>query len=124
MRTELGGVWLLEQDEERAYGVVLHLIHPGCRELPLLDPELVHVPAQHQRGGHLSSRPDPPKLRARKCVSGTGRRSPRPRRGGGARGESTCTLVLVLGIFGDFFSSRRRHTRFSGVTGVQTCALP
>eukprot|EP01048_Picozoa_sp_COSAG05_P042660 COSAG05_NODE_23159_length_260_cov_0.515528_1_plen_52_part_01 len=22
------------------------------------------------------------------------------------------------------FSSRRRHTRFSGVTGVQTCALP
>src|SRR6056297_1809971 len=23
-----------------------------------------------------------------------------------------------------FFSSRRRHTRFSGVTGVQTCALP
>eukprot|EP01047_Picozoa_sp_COSAG01_P102625 COSAG01_NODE_32187_length_585_cov_0.718107_2_plen_78_part_01 len=24
----------------------------------------------------------------------------------------------------DLFSSRRRHTRFSGVTGVQTCALP
>src|SRR6056297_2993206 len=23
-----------------------------------------------------------------------------------------------------FFSSRRRHTSFSGVTGVQTCALP
>eukprot|EP01043_Picozoa_sp_COSAG02_P073941 COSAG02_NODE_14587_length_1257_cov_1.282383_2_plen_97_part_01 len=23
-----------------------------------------------------------------------------------------------------FFSSRRRHTGFSGVTGVQTCALP
>src|SRR6056297_2877062 len=23
-----------------------------------------------------------------------------------------------------FFSSRRRHTIFSGVTGVQTCALP
>src|SRR6056297_2157680 len=23
-----------------------------------------------------------------------------------------------------FFSSRRRHTRISGVTGVQTCALP
>src|SRR6056297_2135152 len=23
-----------------------------------------------------------------------------------------------------FFSSRRRHTRFSRVTGVQTCALP
>ena len=23
-----------------------------------------------------------------------------------------------------FFSSRRRHTRFRGVTGVQTCALP
>src|SRR6056297_2091539 len=28
-------------------------------------------------------------------------------------------LLLVF-----FFSSRRRHTRFSGVTGVQTCALP
>ena len=25
---------------------------------------------------------------------------------------------------GALFSSRRRHTRFSGVTGVQTCALP
>jgi len=28
-------------------------------------------------------------------------------------------LVLVF-----FFSSRRRHTRFIEVTGVQTCALP
>src|SRR6056297_1846113 len=27
-------------------------------------------------------------------------------------------------IKGFFFSSRRRHTRFSGVTGVRTCALP
>src|SRR6056297_4053250 len=27
-------------------------------------------------------------------------------------------------MFCFFFSSRRRHTRFSGVTGVQTCALP
>src|SRR6056297_3413195 len=30
-----------------------------------------------------------------------------------------CLLSLLF-----FFSSRRRHTRFSGVTGVQTCALP
>ena len=27
-----------------------------------------------------------------------------------------------IGIF--FFSSRRRHTRYISVTGVQTCALP
>src|SRR3546814_6173158 len=27
-------------------------------------------------------------------------------------------------LFGFFFSSRRRHTRFALVTGVQTCALP
>src|SRR6056297_3872480 len=35
-------------------------------------------------------------------------------------------MVLVFLIFGFvfFFSSRRWHTRFSGVTGVQTCALP
>src|SRR6056297_938526 len=32
-----------------------------------------------------------------------------------------CLLVLCVFFF---FSSRRRHTRFSGVTGVQTCALP
>src|SRR6056297_2839194 len=31
-------------------------------------------------------------------------------------------MVFCLFLF--FFSSRRRHTRFSGVTGVQTCALP
>src|SRR6056300_1181706 len=31
-----------------------------------------------------------------------------------------CSL-LVLAFF---FSSRRRHTRFLNVTGVQTCALP
>eukprot|EP01048_Picozoa_sp_COSAG05_P039383 COSAG05_NODE_19538_length_291_cov_0.697917_1_plen_96_part_11 len=30
--------------------------------------------------------------------------------------------VLCCGL--SFFSSRRRHTGFSGVTGVQTCALP
>src|SRR6056297_3685571 len=30
----------------------------------------------------------------------------------------------MLLFFCFFFSSRRRHTRFSGVTGVQTCALP
>ena len=29
------------------------------------------------------------------------------------------TIAIVF-----FFSSRRRHTRFRGVTGVQTCALP
>eukprot|EP01047_Picozoa_sp_COSAG01_P067242 COSAG01_NODE_9455_length_2443_cov_1.143345_1_plen_116_part_10 len=36
-------------------------------------------------------------------------------------------LAGVLGTLQSFlkvFSSRRRHTRFSGVTGVQTCALP
>src|SRR6056297_4014851 len=31
-------------------------------------------------------------------------------------------MVFCVVVF--FFSSRRRHTRFSGVTGVQTCALP
>src|SRR5213078_570562 len=31
-------------------------------------------------------------------------------------------VVYVFLIF--FFSSRRRHTRFELVTGVQTCALP
>src|SRR3546814_6627158 len=30
-----------------------------------------------------------------------------------------CIVVLCF-----FFSSRRRHTRFALVTGVQTCALP
>src|SRR6056297_2770123 len=30
--------------------------------------------------------------------------------------------IVMTGFF--FFSSRRRHTRVSGVTGVQTCALP
>src|SRR5213078_5221591 len=30
--------------------------------------------------------------------------------------------MLLSGLF--FFSSRRRHTRFELVTGVQTCALP
>src|SRR6056297_4125593 len=32
-------------------------------------------------------------------------------------------MYADAGVF-FFFSSRRRHTRFSGVTGVQTCALP
>ena len=34
--------------------------------------------------------------------------------------NSIFTFILPM----VFFSSRRRHTRFSGVTGVQTCALP
>ena len=34
----------------------------------------------------------------------------------------TCAEVTLINLF--FFSSRRRHTRFSSVTGVQTCALP
>eukprot|EP01043_Picozoa_sp_COSAG02_P115873 COSAG02_NODE_52256_length_309_cov_0.533333_1_plen_41_part_10 len=35
-------------------------------------------------------------------------------------------VLLSLGALGGagLFSSRRRHTGFSGVTGVQTCALP
>ena len=32
-------------------------------------------------------------------------------------------MVVVTGVF-FFFSSRRRHTRYISVTGVQTCALP
>ena len=32
--------------------------------------------------------------------------------------------VVAVSLKKVFFSSRRRHTRFSGVTGVQTCALP
>src|SRR3546814_9689583 len=32
------------------------------------------------------------------------------------------TLMAVLSMF--FYSSRRRHTSFALVTGVQTCALP
>src|ERR1044072_9261692 len=34
-----------------------------------------------------------------------------------ARGHVLCVLLY-------FFSSRRRHTRYISVTGVQTCALP
>ena len=44
--------------------------------------------------------------------------------GGGVRryeGEVT-KAGIESGIF--FFSSRRRHTRYISVTGVQTCALP
>ena len=33
-------------------------------------------------------------------------------------------LSLVFGFLFFFFSSRRRHTRYGTVTGVQTCALP
>src|SRR5210317_2192925 len=32
--------------------------------------------------------------------------------------------VISFRYFVFFFSSRRRHTRFLNVTGVQTCALP
>src|SRR3546814_9184265 len=34
------------------------------------------------------------------------------------------SILLMLCIYGFFFSSRRRHTRCALVTGVQTCALP
>eukprot|EP01043_Picozoa_sp_COSAG02_P094637 COSAG02_NODE_31058_length_540_cov_0.712018_1_plen_69_part_10 len=47
--------------------------------------------------------------------------------GSGVR-SSAAQLERILSRYslaGDpLFSSRRRHTRFSGVTGVQTCALP
>src|SRR5881397_4118151 len=33
-------------------------------------------------------------------------------------------VCLRLCLFCFFFSSRRRHTRWLNVTGVQTCALP
>src|SRR5213078_3942331 len=33
-------------------------------------------------------------------------------------------MVICLEVLFFFFSSRRRHTRFELVTGVQTCALP
>src|SRR3546814_10484950 len=35
---------------------------------------------------------------------------------------SVCHIFFLFVIF--VFSSRRRHTRFALVTGVQTCALP
>eukprot|EP01045_Picozoa_sp_COSAG04_P056163 COSAG04_NODE_26069_length_300_cov_0.467662_1_plen_71_part_01 len=42
--------------------------------------------------------------------------------------STTCCMAPDVGVpwilVQGFFSSRRRHTRFSGVTGVQTCALP
>ena len=37
----------------------------------------------------------------------------------GEEGEGEETVSLIF-----FFSSRRRHTRYISVTGVQTCALP
>ena len=33
------------------------------------------------------------------------------------------TISVSISVF-FFFSSRRRHTRYISVTGVQTCALP
>ena len=42
------------------------------------------------------------------------------RRDEGKGGEG----VRGRGMFFFFFSSRRRHTRYISVTGVQTCALP
>src|SRR3546814_14026814 len=35
-----------------------------------------------------------------------------------------CSLVWLSFLLLFFFSSRRRHTRYALVTGVQTCALP
>src|SRR6056300_782766 len=35
-----------------------------------------------------------------------------------------CRGISSLSMMFLFFSSRRRHTRFLNVTGVQTCALP
>ena len=32
--------------------------------------------------------------------------------------------LKIINIMFFFFSSRRRHTRYISVTGVQTCALP
>ena len=49
-------------------------------------------------------------------------------RRGGKRSVMTSVNVLwknsKRGVFCFFFSSRRRHTRYISVTGVQTCALP
>ena len=47
---------------------------------------------------------------------------------GGIQGDVLATDNNTVGM-GDaginfFFSSRRRHTRYMPVTGVQTCALP
>jgi len=42
--------------------------------------------------------------------------------GSAARGDVSRIAILAGDSF--FFSSRRRHTRFRNVTGVQTCALP
>src|SRR3546814_4796837 len=42
----------------------------------------------------------------------------------GGRFVVGCWWMLVCGVLGCFFSSRRRHTRCALVTGVQTCALP
>eukprot|EP01048_Picozoa_sp_COSAG05_P033702 COSAG05_NODE_13666_length_422_cov_0.603715_1_plen_105_part_01 len=39
-------------------------------------------------------------------------------------GESSAPWSTPCWAWYGIFTSRRRHTRFSGVTGVQTCALP
>src|SRR5210317_1645426 len=38
--------------------------------------------------------------------------------------ECDCSSDVCSSELAFFFSSRRRHTRFLNVTGVQTCALP
>eukprot|EP01047_Picozoa_sp_COSAG01_P098966 COSAG01_NODE_29070_length_646_cov_0.901280_1_plen_96_part_10 len=38
--------------------------------------------------------------------------------------QSNGIVEMTGSFFGLVFSSRRRHTRSSNVTGVQTCALP
>ena len=43
----------------------------------------------------------------------------------GRQGVSRVSFKLTMGIMVFiFFSSRRRHTKYISVTGVQTCALP
>ena len=39
-------------------------------------------------------------------------------------GVEADAVKCFLGCLFFFFSSRRRHTRYISVTGVQTCALP
>src|SRR5881397_4187674 len=39
-------------------------------------------------------------------------------------GSRATQLVYAMAVFLFFFSSRRRHTRWLNVNGVQTCALP
>ena len=39
-------------------------------------------------------------------------------------GDVGMVQCVLVGFVFFFFSSRRRHTRYISVTGVQTCALP